>query len=357
MLFARPLTVGLIVACSYAYPAAQSPAATPEPNNLTPFLEKEISYMNAADRVLLGGVFTRPMTGGPFPAVLLIPGSGRQDRDETVAAHRPFSVLAAYLTRHGIAVLRVDRRGVGTSTGDFSKATTENFASDAEAGVRYLMTRPDVDPKRIGLLGHGEGGIIAPITADKLPQVAFLVLLAAPALPGELVLLTQRERAERAAHVPEAQINLDKKVAAMLYGMVREGKKEHDLERALSKQEGLKGELADLWANQLPNLDSPWLRFFLSYDPAPALEKLKCPVLALQGEKDMDVSPDQNVPALKAALARGGNPDATVEVLPGLNYYLQTAETGLPMEYPAIPETISPIALETINTWITKHTS
>jgi hypothetical protein len=251
----------------------------------------------------------------------------------------------------------MDRRGIGTSTGDFAKATTQDFTSDAEAAVRYLMQRPDVDPKRVGLIGHGEGAIIAPMVADKVPQVAFMVLLAAPALPGEQVLLTQRERAERAAHVPQAQIALDQKVATMLYDMVREGKKEHDLERALSKQEGLKGELADLWANEVPHLESPWLRFFLNYDPGPALEKVKCPVLALEGEKDMDVSPDQNVPALKAALQRGGNPDVTVEVLPGLNYHFQTSDSGLPMEYPALPEAISPVALETIGAWIGKHVS
>ena len=320
-------------------------------------IEKDVSYINPAGHVVLGGAFTRPATGGPFPAVLLIPGSGPQDRDETVAAHKPFRVLAQYLTRRGIAVLRVDRRGIGTSTGDFAKATTQDFASDAEAGVRYLMTRPDVDLKRIGLIGHGEGALIAPIVATQVPQVAFMVLLAAPAVTGEQVLLTQRERAERAAHLPEAQIALDQKIATMLYGMVGEGKKERDLRRALEKQEGLQGELAALWANQLPRLETPWLRFFLNYNPAPALEKVKCPVLALEGEKDMDVSPEQNVPALKAALARGGNPDVTVEVLPGLNYLFQTAETGLPMEYPAIQESISPTALEAIGTWIGNHIS
>ncbi len=355
MWFARRLSVVFLLACCCSSSPGQSPPSQ-QPSQPAS-LEKDVSFMNTEGRVVLGGAFTRPQQGGPFPAVLLIPGSGPQDRDETLAAHKPFRVLAAYLTRRGVAVLRMDRRGIGTSTGDFAKATTQDFTSDAEAAVRYLMQRPDVDPKRVGLIGHGEGAIIAPMVADKVPQVAFMVLLAAPALPGEQVLLTQRERAEQAAHVPQAQIALDQKVATMLYDMVREGKKEHDLERALSKQEGLKGELADLWANEVPHLESPWLRFFLNYDPAPALEKVKCPVLALEGEKDMDVSPDQNVPALKAALQRGGNPDVTVEVLPGLNYHFQTAESGLPMEYPALPEAISPVALETIGAWIGKHVS
>lgn len=356
MLFARPFSVAFLLACCCASSPGQSTHAQ-ERNQPLPYFEKPVSFMNEQARVVLGGAFTRPEQGGPFPAVLLIPGSGPQDRDETIARHKPFRVLSAYLTRRGFAVLRMDRRGIGASTGDFAKATTQDFASDAEAAVRYLMTRPDVDPKRVGLIGHGEGAMIAPVVADKIPQLAFMVLLAAPAVPGEQVLLTQRERAERAAHVPEAQIALDQKVASTLYGMVREGKKERDLEHALSKQEGLKGELADLWANQISHLDTPWLRFFLNYDPAPALEKVKCPVLALEGEKDMDVSPDKNVPALKAALARGGNPDVTVEVLPGLNYHLQTAETGLPMEYPAIEEAISPVALQAIGTWMGKHTA
>lgn len=345
MLAARPFLIVLALACLYGF-APERPA---------PYIERNISYMNPAGRVVLGGTFTRPLRGGPLPAVLLIPGSGPHDRDETIAGHKPFRVLAEYLTGRGIAVLRMDDRGVGVSTGDFAKATTQDLASDTEAGLRYLLTRPDVDPKRVGLIGHGEGAIIAPMVALKLPQVAFLVLLAAPAVPGEQVLLAQREHAEQAAHMPPAQIAEDQKIATMLFDMVREGKSRHDLKRALSKLPD--SEVADLWSNQLTRLEAPWLHFFLSYDPEPALEKIKCPVLALEGEKDMDVVPGQNVPALKAALARGGNQNATVEVLPGLNYLFQTADTGLPLEYPALPETMSPAALEAIGAWITKHTA
>lgn len=350
MLFARFSGMLLALACFCNHLSPAQPGERTEPG---PYLAKSVSYINPGGPVL-GGIFTRPVNGGPFPAVLLVPGSGPQDRDETIANHKPFLVLADYLTRRGIAVLRVDRRGVGVSAGNFSTATTEDFISDAAAGVRYLMSRPDVDPKRVGLIGHGEGAMIAPAVAVKIPETAFLVLLAPPALPGEQVLLTQRERAERAAHVPESQIALDKKVATMLYTMAAEGKKQRDLERALFKQ-GLQTELADLWANQLPRLETPWLRSFLAYDPTSALEKVKCPVLALEGDKDMDVSPDQNLPALKAALARSGNPDVTVTLLPGLNYLLQNAATGLPMEYAEISESISHTALGTISHWIGKH--
>jgi pimeloyl-ACP methyl ester carboxylesterase len=356
MLASPSFFIGVMLASCYVSSQAQ-PNGRQAARNPARYLERSVSYLNPDARVTLGGVFTRPDIGGPFPTVLLIPGSGAQDRDETVGAHKPFLVLADYLTRRGIAVLRVDRRGVGTSTGDLAKATTQDLASDAEAGVRYLISRPDVDAKRVGLIGHGEGALIAALVAAKFPQTSFLVLLATPAVPGEQLLLTQREHAERAVHMPEAQIGLDKQTATMVYDMVREGKKERDIVRALSKKQELKGEVAELWANQVTHLDTPWLRFFLSYDPVPTLERIKCPVLALAGEKDMDVVPDQNVPVLKAALARGGNRDATVELLPGLNYFFQTADTGLPMEYPMLGETMSPVALDTIGSWIAGHTS
>ncbi len=351
------IAFALALACCLLPAAARAQVPREKASQPLPYLERNVSYINQDARVVLGGVFTRPIQGGPFPAVLLIPGSGPQDRDETVAGHKPFLVLAAYMTRCGIAVLRVDDRGTGTSTGDFSKATTRDLASDAEAGVRYLLGRPDVDPKHVGLIGHGEGAIIAPMLAVKMPEVAFVVLLAAPAVPGEQILLAQREHAEQAAHLPATQITQDQKIAAMLFDMVRQGKTERDLNRALSKEDQAQPEIVAQWKNQIPRLEAPWLRFFLSYDPAPALAKVKCPVLALEGEKDMDVIPGQNVPAIKTAFAHGGNQDATVEVLPGLNYLFQTADTGLPMEYPIIRETISPVALRAIGTWVTKHTS
>lgn len=366
MFAARLLFVALIAARSGTFLWAQAtppaqvspplPSSSQQPAQPNSIVEQTV-YLNPTARVTLGGTWTRPSAGGPFPTVLLIPGSGAQDRDETVGPHKPLFILARHLASRGIAVLRVDRRGVGTSTGDLARATTRDFASDAEAGVRYLLTRPDVDQKHIGLIGHGEGAIIASLVAGQNAQIAFMILLATPAVPGQQVLLTQRERAEQAAHMPPDQIAMDKKIATMVYDMVRAGKKQDDIVNALSKQKDLKENVAWLWENQLPFLESPWLRFFLSYDPVPALEKIRCPLLALAGEKDKDVVPDQNVPALKAALARGGNPDATVQILPGLNYFFQTATTGLPMEYPVLPEAISSLALNTISDWITKHTS
>ncbi len=329
-----------------------------EPKPPFPYSEEEVIYANAAaPGVTLSGTFTKPSKGGPFPAVLLIPGAGPQDRDESTAGHKPFLVLSDYLTRHGIAVLRVDDRGTGKSAGNFEQSTTQDFASDAEASVHYLMTRTDVDQKRVGLIGHGEGGIIAPMVAVRVPQVSFLVLLAATAIPGEQVLLGQRERAEKAAQIPDDQIAADKKIGSILYRLIREGKNEGELRQALFYLPAEYRPFVPPWQKQLHRLEAPWLRFFLSYDPAPTLMKVKCPVLALDGDKDLQVVPEQNIRAIKAALKIGGNRDVTAEILPGLNYLLQPAKTGLGWEYATIPQTISPVALDTIGAWIAKHTS
>ncbi len=337
----------------------EQPSSRPqEPRAPFPYAEENVSIANPeAESIVLAGTFTKPKGDGSFPAVLLISGAGPQDRDETMAGHKPFLVLADYLSRRGIAVLRVDDRGTGKSTGKFNSATTQDFESDAEAELRYLTSRSDVDQHHIGLIGHGEGAIIGPMVAVKIPQVAFLVLLAGTAVPGEEVLLAQTERGEKEAHLPRERINADKKIGRMLYDMVREGKSEPELRAALFRYGESDAPYIAMWQRQLHRLEAPWLRFFLSYDPASALEKVKCPVLALQGEKDTQVVADQNVPAMKAALARGGNKDFEVDLLPGLNYMFQTANTGLGWEYETIQQTIAPAVLEKIGGWIGKRTS
>ena len=354
----------LLAANMVALSASQSEERQPalprpqEPKPPFPYQSEDVRYPNPeASGVTLAGTFTRPESGGPFPAVLLISGPGPQDRDETIAGHKPFLVLADYLTRRGIAVLRVDDRGTAKSTGNFDKSTTLDFASDADASLRYLRSRPDVDSRRIGLIGHGEGAIIAPMVAVKNPDIAFLVLLAGTAVPGEEVLLAQTERSEAAANMTDEQIAADGDIGKLLYDMVREGKSAGELRKALSKLPPEYRPFLPPWEKQLPRFEAPWLRFFLSYNPAPMLERVKCPVLALQGAKDTQVIADQNVPAMKKAFSRGKNHDAAVEVLPGLNYLFQTANTGLGWEYATIPETISPVVLEKIGAWIAKHTS
>ncbi len=332
-------------------------AQSQEPKPPFPYVEEQVHYANtAATGVQLAATFTKPASGGPFPTVLLISGAGPQDRDETIAGHKPFLVLADYLTRRGMAVLRVDDRGTAESSGNFGSSTTLDFASDAEAGVRYLLSRNDVDPKHVGLLGHGEGAIVAPIVAVHIPQISFLVLLAGTAVPGEEVLLAQTEQAERAAGIPDEQIDADYKIGKTLYDLVREGKSEEDLRKELFKLMPRYQPFLGSWERQLHHLETPWLRFFLSYNPAQTLEQVTCPVLALEAEKDMNVVASQNVSAMKTAFARGHNHDATVRVLPGLNYLFQTAKTGFASEYQAIQETMSPAVLNIIGAWIAEHT-
>jgi pimeloyl-ACP methyl ester carboxylesterase len=286
---------------------------------------------------------------------LLISGAGQQDRDETTAGHKPFRVLAEYLNAHGIAVLRTDDRGAGESSGTYDGATTKDFASDAKAGVRYLQARTDVDRKHIGLIGHGEGAIVAAIVAAEVTDISFVVLLNGTAVTGDKVLLAQTARAEMAAGVPPEQMDADARIGAGLYKMAAAGRSGADMESALANVPDEYKPYTDPWRRQIPRLQSAWLRAFLTYDPSTALEQVKCPVLALFGEKDMTIDPDQNASAMKRAFSKGHNRDAKVKVMPGLNYLFQKAKTGLPGEYASIRETTDPSVLEEIQSWITKQ--
>jgi pimeloyl-ACP methyl ester carboxylesterase len=329
-----------------------------DPKPPLPYTEEDVSYANTDTPDLhLSGTFSKPEKGSPWPAVLLVSGAGPQDRDETMAGHKPFLVLADYLVRHGIAVLRFDDRGTGKSTGKFEDAATKDFASDAAAGFQYLTTRPDVDKKRIGLIGHGEGAIAAAIVAAANPQVALLVLLNGTAVTGDKVLLAQAARAERAAGLPDEQIEADVRIGSGVYRLVREGRTADEIREALSHAPPEYAPYVEAWKGRAARLESPWLRFFLTYDPSTALEKIQCPVLALFGEKDMTIDPDQNASAMKSAFSRGHNRNAKIKTLSNLNYLLQKANTGMAAEYSTIQQTMSPVALEAIETWISKGTS
>ncbi len=338
-------------------PEAPHPARPQEPKRPLPYSEEEVSYPNPnAPGIELAGTFTKPRKESPSAAVLLITGAGPQDRDETTAGHKPFLVLSDYLTRHDVAVLRVDDRGVGKSTGTFENSTLKDFAGDAEAGIRYLMTRPDVDHKRIGLIGHGEGAIVAGMVAASNPAIGFLVLLNGTAVPGEKVLLAQTTRAEQAAGLPEEQVEADYKLGTGIYRMVEQGRSGDQIRQALANAPENFAPYIESWRRQIPRLDSPWLRFFLTYNPGSDLEKVQCPVLALFGGKDMTIDPEQNASAMKSAFSHAHNKRAKIKVFANLNYLLQKAETGWGREYEAIQETMSPEALEAIETWISKET-
>jgi uncharacterized protein len=321
-----------------------------------PYRDEDVSYLNKSAIVTLAGTLTIPPGKGPFPAVLLIAGSGRNDRDETLPmfGHSPFLVLSDYLTRKGIAVLRADKRGVGKSGGDYATATTSDFASDVKAGVAYLEARPEVDHHRIGLIGHSEGGVIAPMVAATDPSIALIVMMAGPGVSGEDIIVEQTLLIAEAGGESHEEAEKGAAEERKILTLVEQGKGDAELAKVLREVLGDKVPEATINA-QIKAISSPWYREFIQYDPATALKKVTCPVLALIGEKDLQVPPNQNLPAIRKALEASGNKNFEVDELPGLNHLFQPAKTGAPSEYGEIELTISPAALEKISSWILKQ--
>jgi pimeloyl-ACP methyl ester carboxylesterase len=319
-----------------------------------PYHDEDIFYENKAQNITLAATLTIPQGKGPFPGVVLITGSGPQDRDESLLGHKPFLVLSDYLTRHGIAVLRADDRGVGKSTGIFAKGTTADFATDAEAGVAYLKTRPEIDSHKIGLVGHSEGGVIAPMVAARNKDVAFIVMMAGTGVPGDQILPAQREAIEIAMGKSPEQAAKNAVNEKEMLQLVETEKDDAALQKEL--REKMAGDVPEAQIGlQISQITSVWFRYFLTYDPATALRKVTCPILAINGSLDKQVLPGQNLPPIRKALADAGNQHAEVDELPGLNHLFQTAKTGSPTEYSTIEETMSPVALEKMATWILKQ--
>ena len=322
-----------------------------EPEEPYPYEVSDVYFESAADGVTLAGTLTTPPGSGPYPAVVLVSGSGPQDRDETVFGHRPFLVLGDYLTRKGIAVLRYDDRGVGQSTGDFGTAVTPDFADDAEGAVRYLATLPTIDREKIGIIGHSEGAIVAPIVANR-SDVAFVILLAGTGVNGEELLVMQLIAINRAMGVSEEVTQQRSALQVQLLGILNSVPDDSTAaEQALEilAGAGVTGQAADA---QVAGLLNPWMRYFLVYDPLPELRQLQVPVLSMWGAKDMQVPPEGNRVPVDQALRESGNPDVTSNVLPGLNHLFQTADNGAPTEYATIEETMSPASLAMIAEWI-----
>lgn len=314
--------------------------------------------------VTLSGTLTLPGSKKPRATVILISGSGPQDRDETIFDHKPFLVIADYLTQAGFAVLRCDDRGVGKSTGDFDSATTVEFASDIRAMVAFLRQYPSIDPDRIVLCGHSEGGLIAPMVAAGDSNIGGLILLAAPGVNGEQVLVSQAELILKASGVAADDIAKQLQQQRMMIDLAL---RNPPLERAEFESEAKR-----LLGTQLPDntlsteefdqlitqssaqLTSPWFRYFLTYEPSVALKKIRCPTLVLNGELDLQVEAELNVKAIESVFQETGFMTYEVQVLPRLNHVFQTAETGSPTEYSGIEETFSPIALKAMGEWLTK---
>lgn len=337
------------------------------PQKPYPYDEEEVSYENKKDSVTLAGTLTLPKTKAPFPAVILITGSGAQNRDEEIFAHKPFLVIADYLTRRGIAVLRVDDRGVGGSSKNLPTETSVNYSEDVLAGVEFLKTRKDINPKQIGLIGHSEGGLIAPMVASKSSDVAFIVLLAGPGIRGDEILKLQGALIARAGGASEKLINANAELQAISFRIVAE-EKDNALARTRLIEESKKfyakfsneerkemglPELTDAQIASSANiLLSSWFRYFLSYDPRPTLKNVKIPVLALNGEKDLQVPYKENLSEIEKALKEAGNKDFEIKSFSNLNHLFQTCQTGSVAEYGQIEETFSPLALEKIGEWV-----
>ena len=334
-----------------------------EPKPPFPYRTREVSF-ESVPGVRLAGTLTLPNGPGPFPAAVLISGSGPQDRDEALLGHRPFLVLADHLARRGIATLRYDDRGVAKSTGDFAASTSADFANDAEAAVRFLRGTPNVARDRVGVIGHSEGGIIGPAVAARSRDVAFVVMLAGPGVPGDSLLILQSRALLGAAGAPPEAIERAAAANRRIYTAVIVGTDSADVARRIREAE--EEFLATLPAAERMAADSaltqgraqvmsPWLRHYLAYDPRPALQQVAVPVLAVNGTLDLQVPHRENLAAIAGALAAGGNRDYETDSLPGLNHLLQTARSGAVSEYATIEETMSPLALERVSAWIAKR--
>lgn len=336
-----------------------------EPAPPFPYYLEEVVFPGPDGSFTLAGTLTRPDKPGRFPVAVMVTGSGAQNRDEELLGHKPFLVIADFLTRQGFAVLRFDDRGTGKSGGDFGKATTLDFAADASAAVDFLKNRPDIDTSRIGIIGHSEGGLIAPILASARNDIAFIVMLAGPGIRGDRLLLLQAKLIAGAEGIDSKVIRDNETMSRDIYNVLL---KTSDTAKAVKKVRILledfnkkqKGGAFSLSPEQIDQqvkiVTTPWFRTFLQLDPETYLVKVKCPVLALNGSLDLQVPSTENLQAIEKALIFGGNSSYIIEELKGLNHLFQTAVSGSPSEYGKIEETFAPGALEFIARWMKKNT-
>lgn len=336
-----------------------------EPKPPFPYNVEEVLVENEKSEIYLSGTLTYPKEGEKFPAVILISGSGPQNRDEEIFGHKPFLVIADFLTKNGFAVLRYDDRGVGASTGDFSKATTYDFAEDVLFAIKFLKAHSKIDTNKIGLIGHSEGGMIAMIAAVQNPNdINFLVMLAGVGIPGDELILLQSEIIAKLEGRPDDEIQKSLKSQKSLIELLKSDKSNQEIEAEIKKiiseafneipelSKESKENIENVIDQQVKVIMSDWYRNFLRFDPTNYLEKIKIPVLALNGEKDAQVPPKENLSAIEKALMKAGNNNFKVIELKGLNHLFQTAETGAISEYGKIEETFSKTALEEILNWL-----
>lgn len=329
-----------------------------------PYYSEDITFENKKAGINLAGTLTLPNKDGVFPVVILISGSGPQNRDEELLGHKPFLVLSDYLTKNGIAVLRYDDRGTALSKGDFKSATSVDFATDVESAIEYLKSRKEINKKKIGLIGHSEGGLIAPMVASKSKDVAFIVLLAGTGIQGDQLLLLQQRLIGKVSGVSDEDLQKTELTNRKAFDIVNKSTSLEQLKTYLTtyikqemkdnpsaeKPQGMTDD--DFVKMQVNQIANPWMLYFIKYNPTPALTKVKCPVLAINGEKDLQVPPKENLNAIKKALAKGGNKKVTIKEVPNLNHLFQECKTGSPDEYATIEQTFSPTALTEILMWL-----
>lgn len=356
---------GKIVPLNFTWSKSTIVARPQDPKDF-PYKREEVAFDNPKGGDRLAGTLTMPTDGKASKIVVLITGSGAQNRDEELMNHRPFLVWSDWLTRHGIAVLRYDDRGTAQSTGNFATATSADFADDAEAAVSYIQSRPDLKNLSIGLMGHSEGGLIAPMVASRNKAVKFIVLLAGPGVPTLQLMVKQAEDQMRLAGMSGEAMKISLDIDTKLFDCVKanpalstaELKSKLDtitlktLGSYSTAQRGGKS-MDDLMKANITLLN-PWYRYFIAFNPADYLTKVKCPVLALDGTLDMQVNAEANLAGIKTSLEKAGNKNFEVVALPGLNHLFQKATTGAVAEYEQIPETVDPIALENVSVWINK---
>ena len=326
-----------------------------EPKKPFPYNSQDISFYNDVDKIKLAGTLTTPKNKKNFPTVILITGSGPQNRNEEAMNHKPFLVISDYLTRNGIAVLRYDDRGVGESEGDYSTANSKDLSRDTEAAIKFLKSRKEINKNKIGLIGHSEGGLIAPMIATNSEDVSFLVLLAGPGLKGEELLLLQKKLTEQKSGINELAVNKSQEIFKGAYDIISDFRGNDDELRNMLKKyfnQKFNNAIGKSQLNSLiQQMTSPWMKYFIKYDPSSVLEKIDVPVLALFGKNDLQVPAIENSKVFEEI----DNKNIQILLLDNLNHLFQESKTGLPNEYSHIEETISPKVLNIVSKWITEH--
>jgi len=322
-----------------------------------PYTAEQVKIPTGDQNVTLAGTLILPQ-GQAKAGVILVSGSGPQDRDETIFDHKPFLVIADHFARQGIATLRYDDRGVAESTGDFLKATSYDLADDAEAVFDFLAAREELADATLGICGHSEGGLLAPLIAARNTRVNFVILMAAPGVDGKQIILSQGPLLMRAQGIPEPQIETQRKLQEIILTVIRDNKQSDaesiadQIREALGDDQKDLTQLIETSQAAVTQQASPWLRTFLKLDPKKALADLKCPVLAINGTKDLQVDAVLNLQAIRDALQAAGNSDVELNVYPGLNHLFQDCQTGLPTEYGTIQETFNGVPLRRMTSWI-----